>query len=196
MPLPTIPDCFRIAIDWKEDHGFTATNVIHVLAPASDETAVATLVVSSFNANMWNTVYTNAFIDEVVVTKLDGTPDGQVFGGVFVGAHAPVGGFNGSGGSQSIPQGCALVKLATAATGRSGRGRVFLPWLGESSQDGGAILGVNQTNTTSGWVDFSNALVAGSMALAVASYKHSTASQVLNLACESRSATQRKRQHR
>lgn len=195
MPLPTIPDCYRVAIDWKHlVGGFTATNVIHVLAPTGDEDEVAEAVASSFNANMWDTVTSSGQIDQLVVTKLDGTPDGFVYGRAALEGWQPVANaLKGTAGGHTIVQVGALVKLATGATGRSGRGRVYLPWIGEAAQNSGFVETVDRDLTTDGWVDFANALVALNQALCVASYKNSAAAQVLNLACEDKVATQRKR---
>jgi hypothetical protein len=143
---------------------------------------------------MWNTVGGDGLIAELVVTKLDGTPDGFVYGRTALntmGAAAPD--ISGGGSADYIPQACALIKETTGSSGRSGRGRVFLPWLGETENVNGAIAPTTRDDATAAWVAFANALVAGDMALAIASYTHSTAAQVLALFCESYSATQRRR---
>lgn len=198
MPLPTITDCYRVAIDWKHlVGGFTATNVIHVLAPLGDEDEVAEAVAVACNPNMWDTVTSSGEIDQLVVTKLDGTPDGRVYGRTALeGWNPTANALKGTAGGHTIVQVGALVKLATGATGRSGRGRVYLPWIGEAAQNSGFVETADKDLTTDGWVTFANDLVTNNMALCVASYKNSTAAQVLNLACEDKVATQRKRLRR
>lgn len=190
MPLPTIADCFRVAIDYSESGSLhTATNVIHVLGPSMDEDDVFDLLNDSVTDSLWEPCGDGINVDQVVVTKLDGTPDGRVFG-----PSSLTGDWATSAASNDFaPQACALIKLATGATGRSGRGRIYLPWLADELVTRGILDGTTVTNTTAAWVTFTNALVTGGAALAVASYTNSTAAQVLNLACESLSATQRRR---
>lgn len=192
MALPTIPDTFRVALNWVGDSR-TATNVIHILAPGATETEVGEAIDAAANANMWQTVCDLFGVTSLTITKLDGTIDSVIHPTTNVATN-----WSGSGGVDYIPQASAIVKLLTGTGGRRGRGRVFLPMLSEGSQDAGGIDGTRAANTTDGWVDFSNALVANSpsMALAVASYVGSFANQVLATTCELRSATQRRRQIR
>lgn len=194
MPLPVIEDVYRCAIDWSNVDGRTATNVLHVDAPGANEAAVAAQLANSFTADMWNTVGGTGLIQQLTVTKLDGTPDGRFYGRqalIDMGATELT--LAGGGSEAYIPQASALIKETTGATGRSGRGRVFLPWLGETESVNGAIAPNTRDAATAAWVAFANDLVAETMALVIASYTHSTASQVLALFCESYSATQRRR---
>lgn len=194
MPLPTITDCFRVAINYANVlNSMTATNVIHVLAPTFDEQDVFDALNANVSSAMWDPCTNALTTEEVVITKLDGTPDGRAFGIADLTGDWR----QGAGGTQQfIPQMAAIVKLATGASGRSGRGRIFLPFVSEGQQVNGLIDATSQGNCTAAWVAFANDLVTASMALAVASYVHSTASQVLNLACESHSGTIRKRNKR
>lgn len=190
MPLPTIADCFRVAINYVEQaSGHTATNILHVLGPTADEDDVF----DSFNdhvANaMWETSSDGTNVVEVVITALDGTPDGRVYGPSALTGDWPT----GSGSTDFNPQVCSLVKLATGATGRSGRGRIYLPWLQDALVSRGIITEASSDAQTAAWVTFANDLVTDNLALAVASYTNASAAQVLNLATESQSATQRRR---
>jgi len=189
MPLPTIADTFRVAFEWTLQGGSrTATNVMHYLAPNKTESEVFNALQDNVTDDMWNTLPDIAQCLEVVVTKLDGTPDGRVFP-----TNLATGAWAGSGGAQFIPQGCTLVKLATGATGRSGRGRIYLPWITEASQFSGLVDDLKRTAAQAAWIAFSNAMIADGIALAVASYKNDTAAQVLALTVESSIATQRRR---
>jgi hypothetical protein len=61
----------------------------------------------------------------------------------------------------------------------------------------GQIVDANRTATNDAWGGFANSLVTGyAAALVVASYVHSSWSQVVNLGCERTIATQRKRNKR
>lgn len=194
MPLPTITDCYRVAINYVVlARSLTATNVIHVLSPTGDEDDVMASIDSAATPQMWSPCTNQLLLDNVTITKLDGTPDGRVYPlSVLTAANWP----DNSGSLDYSPQVAALVKMQSGATGRSGRGRVFLPFVAESVVTGGQINETSTTPCTEAWVDLANALVADNRALAVASYKNAAASQVLNLACQTNTATQRKRQKR
>jgi len=193
MALPVIADTFRVAISYNlPARSLNAVNVVHFLAPGKDEDDVFDALNTNVADEMWYPTTDQAEIVQVVITALDGTPDGRVYG-----PSSLTGDWRDGGGTQDYnPQVAAIVKLATAATGRSGRGRIFLPWVSDGNSIGGAIDATAVTNTTSAWVDFANAMATGGVALAVASYKNETASQVLNLACEAISGTQRRRNRR
>lgn len=191
MALPTIADCFRVALDWEESSGpHTAANVMHFSAPGKTESDVFTALDTHVTAAMWGTVAASGSVLEVVVTKLDGTPDGRV--NPIVGHPAKWGG----GAGQMIPQAATIVKLVTAATGRSGRGRAFLPWLGEDKQNGGTIDPTTAGVTQTAWIAFANAMAADGVALGVASYLHSSWSQALAITVDPISGTVRRRNSR
>src|SRR5690349_16533856 len=194
MPLPTIADVYRVAIDYGNAANLlTATNVIHVRAPASDETAVFNALNARVTTEMWDPCTNQLTTNEVVVTKLDGTPDGIVFAG---------GSLSGEwrtdfGSDDFMPQGCALIKLSSSATGRSGRGRVYLPFISELKQSGGSVDPTSVTTCTSAWNDFiGNLGEMDGVFVCVASYLHSTSSDVVASRCESAIATQRRRNKR
>ncbi len=194
MPLPTIADTFRCAIEYTNTgDSRTATNVMHFLAPGKTVSDVFAALNANISAAMWAPCSTGTRVDQVVITELDGTPDGIVFGpSALTNPDWP----DGAGSSDYQPQVCALIKLATAATGRSGRGRIYLPWVEDAVSTRGLIDGTTTTPCTAAWVAFSNDMIADGVALAVASYVHASASQVLNLACMTATATQRKRNKR
>jgi hypothetical protein len=195
MPLPTIPGVFRCALNWThDDTSNTATNVIHVHSLTADEQGVFDALDAAVDADQWGFSSNGAQIHEVVITKLDGTPDGVVFP-----TNDSVD-WQGGGGTDFIPQASALVKLTTAQTGRSGRGRVYLPWLVEGQQNGGVLDSTQRGITQSGWENFVNDLPGGlglgALGLVVASYKLESAAKVTAVLVETMSATQRKRQQR
>lgn len=101
--------------------------------------------------------------------------------------------FAGQGGSQAIIQCAALIKLATNKRGRSFRGRIYLPGVGESAQENGILVTGIDTDTTASWVEFLNLMVADERPLMVASYTLGSAEQVTNVVCEHAVATQRRR---
>lgn len=194
MALPVIADTYRCAINYSNvNNSLKATNVIHVFRASSTEAGAFEALNGSVEGNMWSCCTTALVVDNVTITKLDGTPDGVVFSGADLTGNWP----DGSGAQQFVPQACALVKLTTAATGRSGRGRVFLPFVQEGAMQDGQIVDANRTATNTAWGGFTNTMITSyNTALCVASYVHSSVSQVLNLGCERTIATQRKRNRR
>lgn len=189
MPLPVITDCFRVALNWQAS-GLRATNVMHFLAPTLDEDDVYGVLDSNMTSDLWALVETNASIFNVTITKLDGTPDGREY------INVPNAKWDGGLGTGLSPQVCELVKLLTGATGKRGRGRIYLPWVADSVVDQGVINSGDQATNQADWITWANAMAADGVALAVASYVGGVANQVLAIQVESRTATQRKRQPR
>lgn len=193
MPLPIIDDCYRVALNWTGPI-YNATNVIHILSPTGDESDIFDALdanVSSLNFAPCSDAFS---VSTVVITKLDGTPDGRVFP---TAAGTPANWDGGTGG-EMVPQVAALIKLLSGASGRSGRGRIFLPFVAESAMTTGNIGSTPLGQLQTAWEDLANALVTNtpSMALAVASYKLESASQVLAVQAEEPIATIRRRNKR
>ena len=188
MPLPTIANTFRCAFNWTKDSSLlTATNVMHFLAPGKSESDVFAALDANVSADMWNLTHNATQVHTVVITKLDGVADSFVF---------PTGDaaqWSGSGGTNMIPQACALVKLETGAGGRRGRGRVYLPWLAEGVQDDGLVLDTPKGLAQAAWVAFANDMAADGVALVVASYVGAAVNQVQAITVENSIATQRRR---
>jgi len=189
MPLPTIADVFRVAFEWTGPQGL-ATNVMHFRDTSGAEVDVYNNIAAAVSADMWALTSNSATIDEIVVTKLDGSPVGHIYS---TGSGAE---WDGSGGTDYIPQACALVKLNTLAGGRRGSGRVFLPWIAEGNQSGGIVNSTQQALVQAAWESFLADTSAAGSFLCVASYAGSTSSDVQTLKVENFIATQRRRLHR
>lgn len=189
MPLPTIPDVWRVALQWSADAGVRAVNVIHIAGAVTDEGVIAGAMEAAVTANMWRCVSQDFHISQLVVTKLDGTADGVVFN---TGVEAK---WDGGESGQWVPTVAALVKLGTGGGGRSGRGRVFLPFVGETAMTNGLINASQRTETTDAWTAFLTSLLGyvTPVELCVASYTHSTWRPVIAVGCEGPIATQRRR---
>lgn len=191
MTTPVIANVYRVAFDWQTD-GTTATNVIHVYCEDATEELVNTQVQTSVNAGMWKTVADRFLIRSLSITKLDGSPDAAIFPTDLSAV------WQGGTGGQYLPPCCGLVKFGTGGGGRRGRGRAFLPFLGEGAVTDGVINGSQQTDVTAGWTNFRPALALGAKPAAhvVASYTGGTIRAVTTSACEALMATQRRRLHR
>jgi hypothetical protein len=139
---------------------------------------------------LWNTVSSNAHVDHVSITPLDGTSATASFTPVVPAAW--VGGRAGD----TIPNMATIVKLTTGLRGRDRRGRMYLPFLPEGSQADGTITDVNLAAMQTAWTALLGTLTADNWALVVASYKLSHDAPVLSVLCESVAGTQRRRQSR
>jgi hypothetical protein len=199
IPLPVIPRTFRCSYIWGHG-GFTPTpvNVIHVRAAddATDATGVFATLAASQQTNMYMTQLTAMGVNQINIIKLDGVDPTHSFA-TDGSAH-----WNGQGTGDGIPQACALVKIQTAVRGRANRGRIYLPWVAEAFVSNGAITSLLETNITSAFQAWANAMSVATtpLTLGVASYDraHSGAgahfTPYVGILCEHYTATQRRRQ--
>ena len=164
---------------------------MHFRNSAGNAPDLASKLDSHVAAGMWGTVSHLASIDSVTLTPLDG-------GGVSVplvpGAVAKWQGAGGSG--DFIPQACTIMKLLTARRGRSYRGRLFLPFVPEASQSQGTLVTGDVDAEAAAWATFMAAMAGDGYDLVVASYTLATAEDVVAIAGEYKTATQRRRQKR
>lgn len=191
MPLPTIADVFRVALNWASSAGDPRINVIHISAPTKTEAQVFASLDSNVTANCWAATGSGSTVERVVITKLDGVADPFEFD-----TGSPAKWSGGAGSADFIPQVAALMKLISGSGGRRGRGRIFLPDVAESVQVGGILNSTNINNLNTGWDDLANGLVSDGMAIGVASYVASQWRQATTIFAETFTATQRRRQHR
>lgn len=201
IPLPVIPNVFRVALEWDNLAGQTAVNVIHIKTQASGVTpaAVFTCLDAHVTANMWDTTSDNSGITTVKITPLDGSSASADFLTSRPARWAP------AGSGQAVPNVAVLVKLQTPLRGRDNRGRIFLPFTGESSISNGIVDAATVVTMTTAWNTFADDIDADGttpMDLGVASYdrRHAGAGAHFNAASaitvEGVAGTQRRRQSR
>jgi hypothetical protein len=189
-PLPVIADVNRVSFEWFNAGQNGAANVMHFSAPGKTPLQIYTLLASTVAPHMWEAVSADGRISEVRITPLDGTSPTQTF-------VTPVSTeWEGQSSGAIVPAVACVVKLATAIRGRSYRGRLFLPWLGEGSINAGFVDTTPLALMVSAWGSFANAMETGGVALGVASYKLATWHQAINVGVEHACATQRRRQSR
>jgi hypothetical protein len=195
-PLPVINDTFRCALNWTmSDFAGSAENVMHVRAGVAGKTAadIFEAIDDALQPSMFAAQYSNAFVQSVSITPLDGVSATVEF--LTPGTGDWVGGSSG----QPIPQQANLIKLSTGLRGRSFRGRLFLPWVAENATSNGSIGSSLATTITTAWTAFQTALQAdadGPYELVVASYKLASAHTVTAVGAEPETGTQRRRQSR
>jgi hypothetical protein len=194
-PLPVIANVYRVFLHWNDGAGQNAGNVIHIKSTSGSPTVaeIESAIDTAVDAGMWGPVSNGFAVDDVAVTPLDGTSATEHFS---TGEPAK---WTGNVAGQAIPQVAAIVKFTTTETGRSKRGRVFLPAISESVVDLGALDSAVATNTGAAWSEFNTDLGTDAIApceLVVASYKLATALAITGISCELQTGTQRRRQQR
>lgn len=188
-PLPVINDVFRCSIHWVHSSGQRAVNVFHVQSSTLTAQAVANLIDASVTANMWQPVSSSASVQELHVLPLDGSS--STLEKVTTGTK-----WAGSTTGDMTPQAACLLSLKTGLRGPANRGRMYLPFIAESSAGNGTLVVASQTTLNAAWLAFIAALGAGGAELVVASYKNANAHQLDSIAAEIPLATQRRRQDR
>lgn len=166
-------------------------NVMHVKKSSSNPAAIATILNTNVTTNMWYFQEQSSIIHEVDITPLDGTSTTYPYIPPTTAIWA-----GGRTTADKIPNVANLIKLVTAKRGRSYRGRVYLPWIHETSQTNGVLDAPSVANCTAAWVAFLAAMSGSGAPLGVASYLHATFEPVIAVICERDVATQRRRNHR
>lgn len=189
-PLPVIENVYRVALNWAHPVLGNATNVIHFRGAPGSAAGLFTALDDNVSNNLWLPVPSQAVIETVVITPLDGetaslenTTDGDTD-------------WNGSISGQGMPQVATLVKLRTAKRGKSYRGRIYLPWLLESLFSEGEVAAAEAASCQAAWVTFRTDMAADGYTMVVASYLHATAELILTSTVELDAATQRRRMSR
>lgn len=209
-PLPTIAGSMRVAISWRiGSSGPTAQNVMHFSAASTDTLALNTAIQANVTGNMWLSVTGTASAYQLAITPLDGSSATQLYsvsGTKWQG---------GSAGGEPILAAAQVISLRTAFRGRRHRGRIYLPFPGETNYTSGVYTGTLST-IQSAWDAFRAAMTTSLFPLQVASYGHSLhrtknpaggytltpvtwppeANPVVSITAEGTYGTQRRRQSR
>lgn len=196
MPaLPVIADTYRVALNWLSSTGQIAANVIHIRTRASGHTAGDVMENLDDNAgsNLWLSCSSSAVVKDVAITPLDGSSATVHF------SPASPGAWTGGQAGDFSPATSAIVKLTTSLRGRSHRGRIFLPFTGESVMSDGVLDSTTAASMNTEWTAFAGVIGADAdtpMDIVVASYKLAQANIVDFFNVEGLLATQRRRQGR
>jgi hypothetical protein len=192
MPLPVIPNVFRVAIEWNNTHlSRNAVTVMHFNSSTHSAFPVGQIIDAHATANMWDHTSSATKATGLSVTPLDGitipaevptTQDGR-----WQGPHAD---------GDIIPAASAIAKFLTASRGRSYRGRAFLPFVAESEQANGVLNSGDVTTMNAAWSTFIAACASDAVFPVVASYVLALATPITSVVIESLLGTQRRRQPR
>jgi len=184
-PLPTISGVYRVAFNYQGPSGLTATTVQHYHAPASSELLVFTAINAHFTVAMLGAINGATNMVSTVITHLDGTSGAVTFA-------APTGS-SGAGSGDAIAQAACIISLGTQLRGARHRGRSFLPFVAEGEQQAGFINGSTVTSVQNAWDTYLTDMAGDGVALCVASYVHSDANDVTQLAVRNVCGTIKKR---
>jgi hypothetical protein len=188
--LPVIPNVFRVAVRWNGGAPLTAVNVMHFQKATGTSDALNAALQTNFTAAMWGALIQAAAIYELDIIPLDGSSATSVY-------TVPVGlAYHGGTAGEGNPSAAVLVKLQTGLRGRSHRGRLFLPFPGESASGNGLTLPSSVTGMQSAWDTFKSAMNTAGYVWGVASYTLGTFSPITTLKVEAPLGTQRRRQSR
>jgi hypothetical protein len=193
MALPVIADTYRCALHWTSNVAGQAVNIFHVKGPHSgypNSQAVFTCIDAHVTTGLWTFISSNLTADSMTITPLDGVTASSTI------AITPAAKWSGQSAGEAIPNMANLIKLTTAKRGRSYRGRLYLPNVGEPDQTNGKLAVAKVPTTTTAWNTFIAAIgtdATTSLIMGIASYTHSTIDPVINAFCEGTAATQRRR---
>jgi hypothetical protein len=196
MPaLPVIAQTFRCALNWRSSAGQIAVNVIHIHTAAAGKSAADVFenLNDDMGSNAWLTVSSTAVVESVSITPLDGVSATVTFAPT-VPAH-----WTGGQAGDFSPATSTLIKETTSLRGRSHRGRIYLPFTGESVMSNGIIDPTTVATMSTEWNALQGVLAADAltpMSICVASYKLATQIAVDTFFVEGVAATQRRRQGR
>jgi hypothetical protein len=191
MPaLPVIAGIFRVAFLYQSSGGQHAVNVMHFSSATGDAADVWSAIETNWDRDLIRAVEESVTIIRLDITPLDGATATQSFstgsGAIWTGEACP----------ELLPAVAAMVKLTTGLRGRSKRGRVFLPFVGESVAAAGFLATGTQGLMQAKWSTFITDMGISGVPLHVASYKNATSERVISANVEQAFGTQRRRQSR
>lgn len=190
-PLPVIASVTRCAFEWTTPgtpgH---AVNVMHFETDLADPPALFAALEAHWTRAMIKTVSASAKVTRFAGIVLDGTS-----GTVEQNASNSLI-WQGDGGSDWVPALAGMIKLRTGLRGRDHRGRVYLPYTGETQQNNGTIPDATVASVTAAWETFRTDMDTAGFPLVVASYKNAAFVPVTSIECEATCGTQRRRQTR
>ena len=159
--------------------------VMHFRKAASTEAALNTSIIDHFVNAMLHSVRTTTFLSGLETTKLDGVSASVHFAGEIA---------NGQSGGDTLIQVCQIIQFRTAVRGPRGRGRIFLPFIGEGDTQNGVFSNATRSSVAAAWATALTGMFDddGWQAV-VASYAHSDANDITDITVAQVTGTQKRR---
>lgn len=187
MPLPVIPDVFRVTWNWTAQSAVTPHNVMHVLSASADEALIAASLMDNLTTNMIALLQDEQTLETMDIIKLDGTSAQQTFTSTTD--------VDGQGTGDAIPAQAGVLSMHSAQRGPRGRGRLYIGPVHESHSAGGMITPSDLPAAIAlAWTNFAAAIEPDDISICVASYVHSDAHVVTTFSMRSALGTMRRRQ--
>jgi len=184
-PLPTISFVNRVVLKWQHTNGQRAVSVMNVLAPTGSTTDIWAAFDAHWTLHMLVCQASGLNCSGVDITPLDGSSATDSFGAPTLAS--------GSGGADFISQGATIVAIKSAERGPAARGRLFLPFVAEATQNAGFLTTVEHDQAQSAWSQFQTDMATDGIGLGVASYKHSEWHDATHLVVRPVLGTQKRR---
>lgn len=190
MVLPVIDGVMRVAVEWtcSDLVGLSAVNVMHFWTNSETQASLLPAMNSNWQTHQGELMDSDTTVLRATAQELDGVSAS------IVGTLDNWTGSSGSG--DNSPAYCAVVRLGTALSGRSHRGRIFLPFVLESVITNGLFDAPNAAELAAAWADFQTAMQVDGWNQVVASYLLEEQQEVTNYSVDRVAGIQRRRQER
>lgn len=196
MPLPTISDTMRVAMEGHLCNQHKFAQVLHFRKTPAITFAAAIAILDPKLFDLWNialgggsslksNMVNCSGLEAFRYTPLDNSTATTVITHIL----------NGTVVADPLPANVALVStFRTGTRGRSFRGRTYMGGHAETTNDGsGRPLAASVTSINTQWTGFIASLVGTGVSLVVASYKIPTATDVATVTTDTTWDTQRRR---
>jgi hypothetical protein len=161
MALPILANVFQAVLNWSTVGGQEAKNVLYFeTTAAGDEASLAAAIDASTHANQFDAVSDEAAAHSVSIRPLDGITAPTPF---------PLAHWAGSGAHPFAPGVSTVISLYTDHAGKSGRGRMYLPFTPDNASNDGLLADATVVNLTTAWNAFQAAMLAAHWAWDVVS---------------------------
>lgn len=162
MPFIPTPNMVRVSVEYVIS-GLPAANVLHMqhalgALDQAEVDAMALEVATAWQAEVMPLITNNVTLAQVIVTDVSSQTGPQ--------GEAVAGGVGGSASAPLPPNIATCVSIRTALRSRSGRGRSYIPGVGEDKVDGaGTITQAYRDALIVAFEDVDAALAAGASGL-------------------------------
>jgi hypothetical protein len=194
-----VPPCAITDLAWQVTFVVNDVNAqrpatFHITVRAPDGTKTDTDVFNAVNGNvpnnnMWSAMDIDAHITTLNIRRLDGNSAGVDH--AVTGTH-----WQGQNGSSPILQGAVVVSFKTALSGRTHRGRSYIPFIGENVSENGTIASGQLSIMQPAWNTFLSAMQSDDYPLGVASCQTDQLTDVTSCVVRPYLKTQRRRARR
>jgi len=153
MPLPVLDTgpAFHVALKWTDGTQYAINTLSFHVDAAGTAADLATALDAQYLAAMTPDQADTAKVTEYAITPYDGTSSATPF-------TPAVGKWIGHTGGQWVPQVATVVSFHTGVGSRRARGRIYLPFMTESSITDGFLTSGSEVTMIPAWNTFLSAM--------------------------------------